>query len=60
VALQLPCKAKIHGTKAGHKDGHGKVVLSSVPPRVEEGGGHILGNGSSAVVKTVAQGPALA
>jgi hypothetical protein len=34
AALQLPCKAKIHGTKAGHKDGHGKVVLSSVLPRV--------------------------
>jgi len=37
-----------------------EVVLMSVPPRVEEGGGHILGNGSSAVVNTVAQGPALA
>jgi hypothetical protein len=37
-----------------------EVVLMSVPPRVEEGGGHILGSGSSAVVNTVAQGPALA
>jgi hypothetical protein len=37
-----------------------EVVLMSVLPRVEEGGGHILGSGSSAVVNTVAQGLALA
>jgi hypothetical protein len=53
-----PCKAKIHGTKARHKDGHGKVVLLSVLSRVEGAIAMPFDSGFSAMVKTMAQGQA--
>jgi hypothetical protein len=45
-----PCKAKIHGTKVGHKDGRGEVLLSNLA-KVEGGDGHDSGSGLSAAVE---------
>jgi hypothetical protein len=42
--------------KAEHKDGHDKVVLLSIPPRVEGAMAMPFNSGFPAVVKTMAQG----